>query len=89
MKSKKTKTKKKITYGSVDIPDEAFDAKNIKERVNCFIDHDVVNWLRQEATKMGIGYQTLLNMKLKEAKEGSAEDKIRAIVRDELRNKGA
>jgi uncharacterized protein (DUF4415 family) len=89
MKSKKTKTKKKITYGTVEIPDEAFESKNIKERVNCFIDHDVVNWLRQEASKLGIGYQTLLNMKLREAKEGSAEDRIRAIVREELKNKGA
>lgn len=89
MKSKKTKVRKKISYGAVDIPDEAFDPKNIKERVNCFVDHDVVNWLRKESAKLGIGYQTLLNMKLREAKEGSAEDKIRAIVRDELKKKGA
>lgn len=31
-----------------------------------------------EASKLGIGYQTLLNMKLREAKEGSAEERIRA-----------
>ncbi len=49
MKSKKTKTKKKITYGEVDIPDESFEPRNVKERVNCFVDHDVVNWLRKEA----------------------------------------
>jgi len=85
----KKKTKSKIKYGNVELEPGTFDPRNVKERVTCMIDEDVVNWLRKEATGLGIGYQTLLNMKLRESMQGSADDHIREIVREELRKKGA
>jgi len=44
-------------------------------------------WAQHEADKLGIGYQTLLNMKLREAMSGSQDDHIREIVREELKKR--
>jgi hypothetical protein len=85
MKSKKTK----IKYGKVTLGPEFLDPKNHKVRITTFIPGDVLQWLRSEADKMGIGYQTFLAIKLKELKDGSTDEHIRAIVRDELKRKGA
>jgi uncharacterized protein (DUF4415 family) len=65
-----TSTKNRINYGTVEIDDSFLDPKNHKVRVTTFIDGDVVQWLKSEAAHMGIGYQTLLNMKLKEGMNG-------------------
>jgi uncharacterized protein (DUF4415 family) len=89
MMPKKKKTKAKITYGTVELEPGTFDPRNVKERVTCMIDEDVVDWLRKEASGLGIGYQTLLNMKLRESMRGSTDDHIRQIVREELRKEGA
>ncbi len=70
------------------IPENAFDQRNVKERITCMIDGDVVEWLRAEAGRIGIGYQTLLNMKLRESMGAAAqEESIRKIVRDEMRKR--
>jgi hypothetical protein len=66
----KIKDKSKVVFGNVEVPDDLWDPKNVKERVTCFIDMDVVDWLRASAKEIGIGYQTLLNMKLRELKDG-------------------
>jgi len=55
------------------------------------LDTDVLAWLAAEADKRGIGYQTLLNMLLRERmSRGSRDlrDEIRQIVREELRRAG-
>lgn len=66
------------------------DPKGTKVQISMRIDLDLLSWLQSEADKMGIGYQTLLNIKLRESKQqGSSDEHIREIVRDELRKKGA
>jgi uncharacterized protein (DUF4415 family) len=55
------------------------------------LDADVLAWLMSEASGRGIGYQTLLNMLLREAMAGGGRPRedlrseIRRIVRDEIR----
>jgi predicted DNA binding CopG/RHH family protein len=62
-----------------------------KVSVTARLDMDVLSWLRQEAEKKGMPYQTLLNSILKEAMTGhrtyNSEEAIRKIVRDELSKK--
>ena len=65
------------------------DAKSTKVQISLRMDLDLISWLQSEAHKIGIGYQTFLNMKIREAMRGSVDDHIREIVRDELRLKGA
>lgn len=55
------------------------------------LDADVLVWLAAEAEKRGIGYQTLLNMLLREQMSRgprALRDEIRRIVREELRRAG-
>jgi uncharacterized protein (DUF4415 family) len=61
------------------------DAKVLK---TIRIDADVLSWLAGEAEKRGIGYQTLLNMVLRERMGEELRplrDEIRKIVREEMR----
>ncbi|MCM2282020.1 MAG: BrnA antitoxin family protein [Bdellovibrionaceae bacterium] len=85
----KSKATNKIEYGRRDLLNaNDIEPRNVKERITCMIDEDVVNWLRGEADEMGIGYQTLLNMKLREAMTSVDQDeKIRQVVRDELKKR--
>lgn len=57
--------KKKIKYGEVEISDEEFDPRNIKERITIFLDQDIVDHFRAEAKKEITGYQTLINAALR------------------------
>ena len=45
------------------------DPKTAKVQTSIRIDLEVMEWAQAEASKLGIGYQTYLNMKLKEAME--------------------
>ena len=58
---------KKISYGKIEIPEEAFDPKNIKERITIMIDQDILDAYRATAQKTGDKYQSLINRTLKEA----------------------
>ncbi len=60
---------KKISYGKIEIPEEAFDPKNIKERITIMIDQDILDAYRSTAQKTGDKYQSLINRTLKEALE--------------------
>ncbi len=60
MSSKKIKRSSESLFS-----EEEFQPANSKERVNCMIDGDVVNWMRTKAAKLGIGYQTYMNMRLR------------------------
>lgn len=60
MSSKKIKRSNESLFSEED-----FQPANSKERVNCMIDGDVVNWMRAKAAKIGIGYQTYMNMRLR------------------------
>ena len=58
---------KKIVYGKVEIPDDAFEPKNIKERITIMVDQDVLDTYREKAAKTGDKYQSLINRTLREA----------------------
>jgi uncharacterized protein (DUF4415 family) len=64
---------------------------NAKVMKTVRLDADVLAWLMGEASVRGIGYQTLLNMLLREVMTRGGRPKedlrseIRKIVRDEIR----
>lgn len=60
---------KKISYGKIEIPEEAFDPKNVKERITIMIDQDILDAYRTNAKKTGDKYQSLINRTLREALE--------------------
>lgn len=64
-----TTKNKKITYGKVEIPEEAFDPRNVKERITIMVDQDVLDEYRTKAQKTGDKYQSLINRTLREALE--------------------
>lgn len=62
---------------------------NTKIAVTTRLDADILSWLREQAEKKGIPYQTLMNSILKAAMQDpqDSEEFIRKIVRDELNKK--
>lgn len=59
-----------------------------KTRITLYIDDDILNHYRDEAEKMGKGYQTLLNEALRRAISDKRVDSIttlRRIIREELK----
>lgn len=64
-----TTKNKKITYGKVEIPENAFDSRNVKERITIMVDQDVLDEYRAKAQKTGDKYQSLINRTLREALE--------------------
>ncbi len=60
---------KKIIFGKVEIPEDAFDPKNVKERITIMVDQDVLDEYRAKAQKTGDKYQSLINRTLREALE--------------------
>jgi uncharacterized protein (DUF4415 family) len=62
---------------------------NTKIAVTSRLDADVLSWLREQADKKGIPYQTLMNSILKEAMQNprDSDEHIRKIVREELNKK--
>lgn len=90
MKStKKSKNTKGVTYGSVSLPDNAFDPKETKFRVTMFMDLDVLDLIRKKAKERGLPYQTFINQSLRDLFVGDQMDShIREIVRQELKKTG-
>ena len=84
----KSTGKKKIKYGTVELPDDAFNEKETKFRVTMFLDLDVLDEIRKRAKKNGLPYQTYINQLLRENIFGKEMDeRIRKIVREELGKK--
>ena len=89
MKSKK-KPKTKIKYGSVDLPEDAFESKNVKARITMWVGMDVLEEVRKRAAAKDIPYQTYMNQLLRDAVFGSSEDeRIRKMIREELAKRSA
>lgn len=65
MKSPKSKNKK-IEYGNVDIPDEAFLPENIKERISINVQGNILAWFKEHANLIGVPYQNIMQMALAE-----------------------
>jgi len=57
-----------------------------KTRITIMLDDDVLAAFRQRAGEQGVGYQTLINMALREylGKRPVDEDTLRRILREEL-----
>lgn len=90
-------TKRDIQYGTSDILDEeAFNPINVKVRITTFVDEDILIQLKAYAKKRGSKYQTILNSLLRSffdkpdkgnKVQGLSEEKVRRIVKDELRKR--
>jgi predicted DNA binding CopG/RHH family protein len=74
MKSKKINRKKENI-----LSEEDFKPENVKVRINMFVSEDLLQIYRDAAQKLGIGYQTLMQIKLKEAMDHSLEERVKAI----------
>jgi predicted DNA binding CopG/RHH family protein len=74
MKSKKISRKKESI-----LSEEDFKPENVKVRINMLVSEDLLQTYREAARKLGIGYQTLMQIKLKEAMDHSLEKRIEAI----------
>lgn len=78
----KKKKKAKIVYGNVSIAPDEFHPRNVKMRVTMFVDGDIIDAFKAAAAKQGTGYQTLMNVKLRESLEGldkTLADRVAAI----------
>jgi predicted DNA binding CopG/RHH family protein len=79
---------KKISRNKEDIlTDEDFKSENVKIRISMFIPLSLQEAYKSEAAKLGIGYQTLMQMKLKEALDNSFERRL-AEVEKKLKKHG-
>lgn len=87
MKSTKKKNKQnKITYGTVDLPPDEFEPKNVKFRVTMFVPLDVLDEIRKKAKAKDLPYQIYINQILRDVVYGDEEEKrIRKLIREELR----
>lgn len=71
---------KKISRNKEDIlTDEDFKSENIKIRISMFVPLSLQEAYKSEASKLGIGYQTLMQMKLKEALDNPLEKRVAEI----------
>jgi uncharacterized protein (DUF4415 family) len=72
---------KPIKYGKVELDADEFDPKHCKVRVTMMIDEDIVKACRAEAAKRHVGYQTLINQKLREIyfDEKSVEKRLETL----------
>lgn len=70
---KKTKEIKNL------LTDEDMKPENIKANITIRISGDLLNAYRREAEKLGIGYQTLMQIKLKEGLSNSVEKRLEKL----------
>lgn len=61
------------------LTDEDMRPENIKANITIRISGELLNAYRAEAEKLGIGYQTLMQIKLKEGLENSLEKRLEKL----------
>ncbi|MCE3009687.1 MAG: BrnA antitoxin family protein [Proteobacteria bacterium] len=61
------------------LTDDDFKPENIKANITIRISGELLNAYRAEAEKLGIGYQTLMQIKLKEGLENSVEKRLEKL----------
>lgn len=74
--------KKNIKYGTVELSPDEFHAKNVKVRISIMIDGEVLDAFKMAAEKRHVGYQTLINSKLRDCMgdlERSLEDRVATL----------
>lgn len=58
-----------------------------KSRISIMLDKDVIDGFKKRALEHGVGYQTEINTVLKEVlQQGTLEDLLRKILREELKH---
>ena len=70
---KKNKEPKSLLTG------EDMKPENIKANITIRVSGELLNAYRAEAEKLGIGYQTLMQIKLKEGLENSLEKRLEKL----------
>jgi uncharacterized protein (DUF4415 family) len=66
----------------------AIPASELKTMISLRMDIDVLSWLKTEAERTGIPYQTLLTSILREKMNaGDIKEQLRLVIREELGNK--
>jgi len=70
---------KKTKLSQPLLNDEHMKPENIKANITIRISGDLLDAYRAEATKLGIGYQTLMQMKLRETLDNSLAKRVEAI----------
>lgn len=70
---KKTKTSKPLLTG------EHMSPENIKANITIRISGDLLDAYRAEAERLGIGYQTLMQIKLREALANPLEKRVQIL----------
>jgi predicted DNA binding CopG/RHH family protein len=61
------------------LTDKDMKPENIKANITIRISGDLLDAYRAQAAKLGIGYQTLMQMKLKEGLEHSLEKRLEKL----------
>ena len=61
------------------LTDEDMKPENIKANITIRVSGELLNAYRAEAEKLGIGYQTLMQIKLKEGLEHSLEKRLEKL----------
>lgn len=61
------------------LTDEDMKPENIKVNITIRVSGELLNTYRAEAEKLGIGYQTLMQIKLKEGLENSLEKRLERL----------
>jgi uncharacterized protein (DUF4415 family) len=72
---KKSESKKDL------LTDEMMKPENVKANITIRISGDLLDAYRAEAKKLGIGYQTLMQIKLKEGLDHNVENRLEKIER--------
>ncbi len=73
MKSKKNP---KVKYGKVEIPEDAFEPKNVKARITMWIGMDTLMEVKKRAQDKGLPYQTYLNQLIRDSVYGESQASI-------------
>ena len=57
----------KFRYGDKSrLSEDDLEPENTKTRITTFVSGDIIEWLKREAKAKNVGYQTFLDMKLRE-----------------------
>ena len=83
MKSKKISRSAKDTLSAED-----FKPENVKANITIRISADLLGAYRAEAARLGIGYQTLMQLKLREALGNPLEKRLEKVERALKRKAG-
>jgi predicted DNA binding CopG/RHH family protein len=80
MRRTNSKKKKDVKYGEIDdLTADDFRDENVKVRISMFVPVSLQKAYKEEALDLGIGYQTLMQMKLKEALENPIIKRLEKI----------